>query len=780
MKNERNSEELDLKDVFKVIKKYKFSIFFITLIATLLSGVFAYYKPNIYSSHTSVEILERNSRSTQADMLSMAMGKNGANIDNEIAVLQSRFIVQKALETLDLTIRYFSENKLHKETELYQNTPFTVSVLYKTDFLFGKKFQLKPIDQNHFRLVLKPISPYSSEAILAKVGLKHLTEEDLFSYDQVHRYNEEITTPYFTLKVEKKDELEKPLYTFKVTSVTKLYDNFITNLSVKVVSDWASVVELSYQDNVSKRAEDILNAITKTYIEEGIKQKTIVAGLTLGFIDSQLNVINANLRNSEKNLENYKIQHSVVDLKGKVALKTQKVVEYEAQQLELQTEINILNNIKQYIQTHDDLSGLSIGSMKFSDGRIALLLTSLRGLIDTKAKLLMEFTPQHPEVRKVEVGIELAKKAIRLSIANSLEQLNQRSLHLGNMIRKFDKSLQSLPTEEKKLAELLRPLKVNQQIYEFLLQKKAETAILKSSTISNARILDTAIENKIPIKPKRKLIVTVGFILGLIIGISLAFFREYLIVTLQSREELEELTDMPIYGEIPLMKTDKDKSLFKEAFRNLRTNLQFLPGNEQHRIISVTSSVSGEGKTLITSNLGMILATAEKKVVVLDIDLRKSSLHKEFDVVNNIGITTYLSDHNTLEEILQETGYENLDIITTGPLPPNPSELLLSQKFKELLEILKKQYDYIIIDTAPAGLVTDAVIIMKYCDLSLFVTRIDYTRKEFVEDINKLVNEHKDNKFGMILNGSKIVTGYYGYGGGYGYGKAYGAQHYYK
>lgn len=774
-----HNDEIDLKEVFSIISKYKISIMFITLIFLVISSVFAYYKPNIYSASTSLEILKQDQGIGNSAFTQIALGGDKTNLENNIAVIQSRFVVQKALENLDLGVRYYSQNKFLKSTELYKQAPVRVILLSLSDAMYGKKFELVPLNSTSFRLVIKGVSTYSIKNILAQLKLKPLKENDKISYNKIHKYGEEITTPLFTFIVKKTKPLDNLTYSFSFIKSKQLYDNYIANLSVSSVSEFSSVLKLSYQDNVSLRAKEILNAISGSYISKGIEQKTKASGLTLGFIDKQLNVIKVNLTNSEKNLENYKVNNSVINFTGKVALETQKVADYEAEQLELQTEINILNHVKKYIYENKDLSGLSIGTVKFTDNRLSLLLVSLQALTEAKEKLTSEYTELHPDVVKLSNSIRIAKKSIKQAVQNSLNQLNQRSLDLGNMISKFNESLKSLPTEEKKLAQLLRPLKVNQKIYEYLLQKKAETAILKSSTIADARILDIARENTTPIKPKRKLIVLVGMILGLIVGVALSFLREFLKNTVHNTDEIEKATSLPIYGIIPFNKNESSENIYKEAFRNLRTNLQFLPGSEQNKVISITSSISGEGKTTISSMLGEILAKGNKKVILLDLDLRKSSLHKGFDVTNTVGISNYLIAQNTLDEVIKATDIDGLDMITTGPLPPNPSELILSPTFKELLRVLRDKYDYILIDTPPAGLVTDAVIIMNYSDLSLAVIRANYTRKEFIKNIDKLASEHEGNRVGLILNGVKIGSEY-GYGYGYGYSSKYGNSEYYK
>ncbi len=777
---ETHDDEIDLKEVFRVIVRYKVSIILITLILLIASAIFAYYKPNVYASSATVEVLDDNTKGSNAqDAMLKAFGQNSANMDNVIAIFQSRYIVQKALETLNLSTRYYSINALGKKTELYKDSPFVVTSQVLDNAMYGKTFIIEPKDDTHFLLKIKQPSMWSIQGILIKLGLKKLRADQKITYEQVHKYNEHIQTPWFTFTVSNLEKLTAPKYTFSFTPKYAYYDSYIGGLNVALVSEYSSIVKLDYQDDVSLRAKEILNAIAHMYIHESIKEKTKSAQLTLGFIDSQLEKINSKLSVSEQNLQNYKVKNNVVSIAGKVALSSETVSKYEAEELNIQTEINILTNLQHFMNTHKDLNGLTLGTAKFTNPSLLKLIQNLQRMTDKKNLLLVDYTAIHPEVIKLTRSIASTKSAIKSAVESSLRQLTQRSRDIKATLVKYRKSIRALPGQEKSLAELSRPLKVNESVYEYLLQKKAETAILKSSTIANARIVDKALEDATPIKPKRKLIIIVGFILGLIIGIAQAFLREFMITTVRTVEDVEKLTSLPLYGVIPFTKDKMSKNIYEEAFRNIRTNLQFLPGHKENKIIAITSSVSGEGKTTIAAGLAKVLAQSNKKVIVLDLDMRKASIHKQFDLNNNIGVSNYLTSQNTLEEVIKQTDVYGLNIMTTGPLPPNPSELILSKEFISLLEELKNHYDYIVMDTPPAGLVTDATILMNYSDITFAIVRANYSRKEFVKNIDRMAREHSHNRVGVILNAAMIGKEYgYGYGASYAYG--YGNSQYYK
>lgn len=773
------NDEIDLKEVIKTIFRYKWSIIFVTLLFMIGSAIFAYIKPNVYSSSSTIELMENKKKSTDpADFMLQAFDGGGANVENEIEVIKSRFLAQKAFNLLNLKTRYFT-TKNYRTSELYKNSPFVVESLFLDDLIYGKKFIVTPIDKDTFNLKIKPVSSLNIKGALKNLGVLPLSPAEKIVYDKDHSYDEIIKNEYFTLNIKKLHTLTNAQYSFSFITNLKLYEMFRRNISVSQVSKKATILKLNYQDSSALRAKEILNALHKAYMDQEVEQKTKEANLTLSFIDKQLEQINKRLTKSATNLENFKERNQVVGL-GEQAIKTtEQLSEYEAKLEEIQTELNILSNLNQYIKTNQDLTGLTIGSVNFADPALGSLVTRLHEEASKKLSLLADFTELHPDVEKVSQNIASLKRSIKAALRNNLRQLSQRKKSIKTVIGKFNKSIATLPKQERVLSKLTRHYSIDEKIYSFLLEKKAETAILESSTVSNSRLLDSAIEVNKPIKPKRTLIVLVGIILGLIVGVALAFLREFMNNTVKNSDEIEKYTSIPIYGIIPRNKNKKTSNLVDEAYRAIRTNLQFLPKHDSSNIISITSSVSGEGKTTISANLAKILSQADKKIVVLDLDLRKSSLHNEFDIPNTIGISNYLTSQNSLEEITNHIKDTNIDVLTTGTLPPNPSELILTDKMKELIQTLKENYDYVILDTPPVGLVTDALILMNYSDIALLVARASYTRKEFIKNLDRLSKEHTQHTFGFILNGVEIGEKYgYGYGSNYGYG--YGNDKYYK
>lgn len=778
MNNQIQNDEIDLKDLFKTVMKYKYIIAFFAIIFAIASAVFAYTKPSIYSSFATIELQEDSNKWSPDDALKQAFSGGSVNVENQIEILKSKSLADRALKDLNLKTRYFTV-KNYRTKEYYNNSPFIVIDKVLDDTVYGTTFNLTPVDEESFRLEIKPISKFSKRGILALTGVQPLEDYELITYDKVHKYGEDIVSQWFTLNITKLSLLENEEYSFTFVHPSIASGVYLSDLSVSQVSELSSILRVSIEDNVSLRASDLLNSLFKAYLEQEIERKSEVANLSLDFIDNQLEEINKKLKTSETDLESYKESNDVISLSDKAKTVSTQLVDYESKIQELNIEENILNNLFQYISNNQNLAGLSVGSITFADPALAILIKSLHEQASQKEALLLDYTELHPEVKKFSQTIATLRRQIVASLKNNLKQLEQRKASLNGLIHKYQKSIETLPKQERELTRLTRHFSVNEKVYSYLLEKRAETAILKSSTISNARILDIALNFSKPIKPKRVLIVLVGLILGIIVGLAYAFLREFFNNTIKNTEEIEKYSSIPIYGVIPFNKNKKTTSIFAEAFRSIRTNLQFLPQNESSRIISVTSSVSGEGKTTIVAKLGEIISQTNKKVIVLDLDLRKASVHKEFDLPNNIGMSNYLTGQNSLNEVIKKTSNEFVDVITTGPLPPNPSELILNENMKNILDELKKSYDYILIDTPPVGLVTDALILMNYSDITFTIVRANYTRKEFIKNLDRLAKEHSHNHVGMILNGVEIGDKYgYGYGVSYGYG--YGNGKYYK
>ena len=772
-----DEDEIDLKEIFSTLNRYKYSIIVFMIVFTIGAAVFAYFTPNVYEAETTIELKQENNNFGGAnnDVMALALGGNGANLDNEQYIIQSRFLSEKVLKELDIGTRYFTKQH-YRTIELYHASPFLVVSKALDKRLRGTRFYMEMLGKDRFILRMTPDIGIEKR-LLQKFGFIEAPADAPKPYEEIHRFGEEIVTTWFSIKIDKIfDPVEKE-YSFSITPNEEMYEFMKKGLSTSLASQDGSILKVTFQDNVALRAQQVLSTLTQRYLEQELEEKTLEADRTLEFIDAQIADINKDVEQSQGQLERFRTKNTIVDAGQQAMMTAQSMADYESKLQALEIESGVLKNVQEFVNTGKDLSGISLGSAAYTDPALAQMIQKLQESMMERKSLLVEFTELHPDVIKLTEAINSFKSSIKFTLANDLRIIEERKQRLSQYIRKYQRSLEALPESERKLANLTRNTMVNEKVYNFLLEKRAETAILRSSTISKTRVVDTALLPELPIKPKRLLIILVGMILGLIVGIVLAFLRAFLDDTLKTAEDIDKISTIPLYGAVPQRKDKTTHSQFEEAMRVLRTNLQFVGGTKKSKIIALTSSISGEGKTTVAVALSKIVAATGKKVAVLDLDMRRSRMHEEFKITNRVGVSSLLSGNNTLEEVLQKGVLKNIDVITSGPKPPNPSELLVTSGFDKLIEelLLTQEYDYIIFDTPPIGLVSDAMILLKMADVGLIITRANYSKKMFLKNVERFAKEHELHNLGFVINGLESSKHHgYGYGYGYGYGSSKG------
>ncbi|NPA59317.1 MAG: polysaccharide biosynthesis tyrosine autokinase [Epsilonproteobacteria bacterium] len=749
--NTQQNDEIDIKEIFWIISRYKWMIIFFTIIFGLGSGYYAYFKPNIYKATATVEV-GLSQRISSGDILSMATDPGRLNPDTEKAIITSRFLAKKASKEVDRTHHYYTKIKL-KQVELYKNSPFRVGM----NSGFGIKFYFYPIDEKHYRLVAK--------------------DKD-WSFDKKLEYDKEIKNKHFHINITKVSKPEASKYTFIIDNPNIINPG---NVDVQQTSKYSRILAISYEDNVPLRAKEYVNALAKAYIQQNIEKKTKEASKKLEFIDNQLKYITQNLRASAIKIEDFKKKAKTINLSSKAESIIKTISQKDAKLSEVSMKEEILNNLYNSVKKGKNLESLAIVGLGEGEASLSDMVTKLQDAILKKKLLREDYTEMYPEVRKLTKTIYQLKKIIISTIKNMQKSIQEQKALLQREIDKQQLLLDKLPADERMFGQLKRKFAVNEKIYSYLLEKRSETAIIKASTVSKNRIIDEALSPKKPIKPKRKLIVFIGLIMGFIFGILVAFIRNYLDDTIKNEDDISHLTNVPVVGLIPHMKENADKlsilsspkSSVAESFRNLRTNLQFMVSYRGAQVIAITSTISGEGKTTLAVNLSAVMSIADKKTIILNLDMRKPTLHEKFDIPNKKGMSSLLSGNATLTEVIQKTKYKNIDVITSGPIPPNPSELIQSPLMEKLIYKLKEHYDVVILDTPPIGLVTDARTLMHLADTSLYVIRVEYSKKEFLKTVNFLASLEEIRSLGIILNDIPLGKKGYGYGYSYGYGYGY-------
>jgi len=764
MKNNTSNSELNLEKLFKTMKNYKFLILTFVLLSSLLMFLNLYFQPSFYNSSSIVEIKAKSKPSLANDLLSSALSFGGSGkTESEIAILQTFLIHKKALEKIDFKTSYFQSDN-YRDIEIYNNLPLLISKVHiKNSDIIGKKIILTP-KEGGFTLTMPNNSFFS-----------FLTGGD---ESKVYQYNTNVENESFTLNITKKGVFEKPMKFILNGDNRKIYDEIIDQqFTISKINPNAPLIKISFEDNIPERANNYINAVTSSFINQSIESKNEQNSKILDFINKELDTMRNTLKLSENKLENFKVTNRIVEPSTQAKIYINKLSQIEVDISENKLKQKLIDNLLAFAKHNNNLDAIAPSLMELNDKPTLQLINILQELQINESELKTEFTDQYPKLIVLKKKISLTRNKILSNMKNLKSLTKQKTLSLLGKKRTYEKKIQNLPKKEKNLVNIKRDYQVSSTMYNYLLKKKTEIELLIVSTLSDYKVIDKAHTYDDPIKPKRTLMMMVSPLIGLLFGIIIAMFLDALNKKIKTKEELEALTDLPIYGIIPelskknlkLEVCNNPNSAFTESYRNLRNHLQGKKDDNTASIIAITSNIANEGKTTITSNLACVFQMAGYKTIILSLDLRKPMLHTHFNLMNNKGMSSYLAGKDSIQDIIFATKHTDLHVITSGPIPNNPSELILSKRLPELLEILKNRYDYIFIDTAPVGLVSDTLQLMKFADKNLVVFRENHAESSFINSLNDIAHKNKLENIALVLNRSKSQHQAYGYGA-YGYG----------
>lgn len=766
MKNHKEWEEdeIDLKAIAATLWRYRRSIVATVLLVTLLAAAKAYFSPSVYRAESLVKLAPkvREYGGILKEEVFPEINDNG--IEDEMAVFKSRTLARKALEELDLGTRYFTTRQM-RQIELYKSSPFVVKTQSLSPELYGKRFILKPEGAERFVLKIEPPLGERILRIFSPETDKKTRHEEGFpgTFEGRYRYGETIETPWFNLKILRRSALiPERVYSFSIVPNGAMAGFIQSGISVKRTSKTGHTLRISFSDTVARRARDILQKVLAAYVNSELDYRKLSAEKRLDFIEEQIRTVDRSLKESAKKLEEYKSRNSLINLDEKVTETARTVSKLESERFEVVMRSDLIRKLLDRIRKQKRLEKKSIDYPIDAGTTIDTLVGELQDTLSQYEVMSVRFTPNHPERKAMEKKIAALRASLSSALKNALVSLNEKRQLLEKAIKAEQAKIKSLPEQEKELGYLTRIFMVNQKIYSFLLEKRAEIAIEKSAITPRTRILDPATYPGSPVKPHRSLILFVGFVLGLILGVAQALLRDFFDNRIHTAEELTRLTSLPLYGVLPQIGDKKTTAFYRESLRALWVNLSFFKTDKSHKIISVTSTLPGEGKTFTLANLAKVMARGgEKSIVLVDLDMRRARLHKIFDVSNRAGMSTVLSGHATLEEVIQPTEDARLHLIPAGPLTDNPTGLIMSNVLESLLESLVQKYDYVFVDTPPMGLVADPLKIMDLSDLVLFVVRADLTTRSFIEKLDTL-QEREKAEIGIVFNGVRLEK-VYGY-----------------
>ncbi|GAB6863532.1 GumC family protein [Bacteroides acidifaciens] len=707
------------------------------------------------------------------------MGMNGfvsssSNIENEIEVLTSRTLAREVVSSLGLFVTYMDEDKFPKR-ELYRTSPVLVSL---TPQEADKLPQTMEVGMS--------LHPSGVMDVQIKVGEKEYGKR----FDKLPAVlpTDEGTVAFFTnndtLSSVRPESVTKErhitAYINRPFSVAKGYAG---SLSITPTSKATSVVTVSLKNSNTQRGKDYIDKLLEMYNVNANNEKNEVAQRTAEFIDERIGIISKELGSTERDLENFKRSAGITDLTSEAQIALAGNAEYEKKRVENQTQINLVMDLQRYLQgTEYEVLPSNVG---LQDAGVAGAIDRYNEMVSERNRLLRTSTESNPAIVNLNASIRAMRGNIQTTLDATLKGLEITKTDLVREAGRYSRRISDAPTQERQFVSIARQQEIKSGLYLMLLQKREENAIVLAAIANNAKIIDEAQAEGAPISPKRMTIYLAALVFGIGIPVGIIYLIGLTKFKVEGRADVEKLTSLPVIGDVPLAdeKTgsiavfENQNNLMSETFRNVRTNLQFMLENGKN-VILVTSTISGEGKSFISANLAISLSLLGKKVVIVGLDIRKPGLNTVFNIPKkDHGITQFLTNPaiNLMDLVQPSDINKNLYILPGGTVPPNPTELLARDGLEKAVETLKKNFDYVILDTAPIGMVTDTLLIGRVADLSVYVCRADYTRKAEFTLINELAENNKLPNLCIAINGVDLQKKKYGYYYGYGrYGKYYG------
>ncbi|SFX45764.1 exopolysaccharide transport family protein [Cytophaga hutchinsonii] len=751
-------EVQNILDPYKLLIVFKRSFMAMLLISLItFIGVIIYirYAKPVYESSSIIQ-LENNNRTNSLGILSSNVAEDeGSSLVRELEIIKSPIVRAKVIAELDLSISYYIHGNILFE-EKYKNSPYIVSFVEDySKVRYDQHIDVNIVDSNSYVIELKESEIKGTFGKLCKTPFGNFTLSK---------------TPFFNANIIH----QRTFFTFNSTNALNQY--FQKNLFVDISSQQARTLFISFKDNNQYKAYCIVKTIDSIYFEQTLQLKLKSFDQSIEFLNTSIQKAEENLIEAEIKFENFMRKNKTMDVMADYAKYSKLGDENEVAKKSLEFKLSILKNLGNLIEKNKDLEEFIPLLPDLEDEQLVKAIENLNALNQAKDNLLLSQS-ENTHAYKVKKTAAANAKVDALSMIEQNKQVIQKQVHDLNLEKfQIESSIMSFPAKETEMSRLKRHYNLYDKFYGLLMDKLVEQGLTKAGVTVNFVILSPPIVENIPIYPKKGIILFIGVGIAILLSLLLVVVRFLMYDTITTLAELERSIPIPIIGSVPEYVADKmlfsqlivdknSKSAISESLRSVRTNLEFISTNKKSKVITVTSTVGGEGKTFVAVNLAAIIAMSHHKVVVLDLDMRKPKIHLAFGAENKIGLSTILIEKNTVNEAIQHSRVPDLDFITAGPTPPNPSELILLPTLNELLDNLKARYDVIIIDTPPVGIVTDGMLLMTKADIPLYIVRINYSKFFVAQEIKRALNRGGYNKLRVIANGVPVNRGFrYNYG----------------
>jgi capsular exopolysaccharide synthesis family protein len=753
----------DLKSLFtKIVKNWHWMVVFLIVCGV---GSFVYLKKatHIYGASTKILVKDQKSTLQEAMSKSFEMKNMDEDVNNEMEILKSSRLIRETVNRLRLDVSYFIKGRL-RTGEIYQGIPFSV-------------MDAKVLDASFYNI------PFNIHIINSERYSLEVVNED-YNYSRVFKFGEPVVNEKFsfiitgkTEQIENNPRLSEINYQFRINNTTQLVEKY--RKALKLERDFEStVISVSISDEIPERAVAFLDTLTRLYIEHSVSVQREINDKTLQFIEEQLQDVADILNSVESNLEQFQRQTGTVSTGEQSATYIQQKADVENELSKLMVQMRSVDYLYDNLTSGSDITAISPSLFSDeSDPALAQAFIELSNLVQRRNSLLFSNTPNSPVVRELDQQIETRKKNVLEMILNLRRSLYVKYNGLNAQLNALQSRISHMPATMKGLVNINRKVAINEKIYLFLLETKAQTIIARASIVPDKTIIEPATSTGL-IKPIKSTVIFSGIGIALALSFVVIFLKSLFYNYISTKEDITAITHLPVVGVVGKSKEARESylvaekypnSLTTEAFRVIRTNLSFYTSRSPSKVILITSTHPSEGKTFCAINIASLLARAKKKTVLIDLDLHKPKQANVFNIKNDTGVSTFLAGRSSFNEIIHENSIENLHLILSGPHTPNASELIHEKALEEMIEELRKRYEYIILDTPPVGLLSDTLYLMQFSDVNLYVLKASHAKPESVELAMSLVEKHQIKSLGFILNGVHPKNIPAGYGGNYYY-----------
>lgn len=761
--SEEFEQEFDLKaEIQKYIIHWKWFV-----VSVLIALCFAFFKVRyvvpVYNASSTILMKDakKGGRLSEAAAFSdLGINSGARNVDDEIEIMRSRTLLEEVVKKLNFNISIIAKGKV-LEKELFADSPIKVQFIN----------QVAGFDESYMVFNFSEL-PTGLFALSTNEGVL-LTKANSF------RYGQNIKTKYGDMIITKLnggDLSNDNSLTIVVSPIQSVAGSFRGRLSIAPLTKGSSVIVLSLFDQVEQKSVIFLDALVQAYNENAVSDKEFISKNTSVFVSNRLQLINKELEGVERDVEQFKVSNNLTDVQSEGQRYISSSTEFSSKAIDIQVQQNILNSVLDYVKKSNNENSLPANLFSDVSGDASSLIGTYNEMIIDRTRMLKSATVSNPSLVKLDQQITNLRQSLLNSLEKSRSVLKIQQKNIEQNENMFNGKIQKIPSQERQFRVIERQQKVKEELYLYLLQKREETALALSSTEPNAKVIDAALSTG-AVSTKSSIIYMGGLLLGLLVPFGIIFLIDFLDTKIKSRLDLEGKTLIPFIGDVPTSETpnqiiqSESRTSSAEALRIIRTNLEFMLSKVPEGIaktIFLTSTFPKEGKTFVSVNLAATFALSGKKVLLIGMDIRNPRLD-EYVSIPERGFTNYLSS-NTLkieDLIIKYAGYEHFHILPAGVIPPNPAEILMNKKVDALFESLKKEYDYIIVDTAPVSLVTDTLLIAKNADTFIYVARANFLEKKMLDIPNSLYKEQKLPNMCLLLNDTDSSKGY-GYGYGYG------------